>query len=148
MVPDEEPGRPLVLEGRVVEADTGAPLAGVVVELVHTDDGGAYSEDPLVWNPRLFAYLRTDDDGRFTARTIRPRSYPDDQGSLVPAHVHFEVSPEGYRPYGSEIQLADDPLFDAALAEQERLPVARPVDATDGAQTASVTLVVILEATP
>jgi protocatechuate 3,4-dioxygenase beta subunit len=61
---------------------------------------------------RLFGYLKTDGEGRFEVRTIRPSGYPD---SNLPAHLHVEVEPAN-KPGGSlitEIQFDDDPRLTA-----------------------------------
>jgi protocatechuate 3,4-dioxygenase beta subunit len=48
-------------------------------------------------------FLRTGSDGRYEFRTVRPGGYSfplpnrTDYQALVPAHIHFIVSAEGFR---------------------------------------------------
>lgn len=90
--PAGEPGVALVVEGRVLTAG-GAPAKGVDVYVYHTDARGYYSpEGRDERNPRLRGWLRTDDQGRYQVRTIRPGPYPN---SGPPAHIHYEVTAPG-----------------------------------------------------
>ena len=87
--PSGEPGVSLTVEGRVL-LKSGAPAAGADVYVYHTDARGYYSPDGRnERDPRLKGYLRTDDQGRYQLRTIRPGPYPN---SGPPAHIHYEVS--------------------------------------------------------
>jgi protocatechuate 3,4-dioxygenase beta subunit/putative intracellular protease/amidase len=112
----DEPGEPLVVTG-VVRGDGGQPLPGALVYVYHTDARGYYSpgkadREPT---PRLFAYLRTDAQGRYEYRTIRPASYPNTQ---VPQHVHYEVTADGYKDCHTEFFFADDPKMTGKNREQ------------------------------
>ncbi len=87
--PAGEAGVSLTVDGRV-SLKGGAPASGVDVYVYHTDARGYYSpEGRDERNPRLKGYLRTDDQGRYQVRTIRPGPYPN---SGPPAHIHYEVS--------------------------------------------------------
>ena len=87
--PAGEPGVALTVEGRVL-LKNGAPASGVDVYVYQTDARGYYSpEGRDERNPRLKGYLRTDDQGRYQLRTIRPGPYPN---SGPPAHIHYEVT--------------------------------------------------------
>ncbi len=140
MVSPEEPGAVLAFQGIVVDERTGEPVAGARVELAQADAMGLYAMQTAAWNPRLFAYLRTAADGSFRVRTIHPAAYKDDEGALVPSHIHFSIMADGYRPYDSETPLDDDPLLvDNAREEamREGLPVTR-VEVVDGIATGTV----------
>ncbi len=116
MARNDEPGKRLIVQGTLVDETNGKPVPGALVELVHADANGQYfnSGEPIVgesaWNPRLFAYLQSARDGAFGARTVRPGSYNNDAGDAVPAHLHFSILAEGYRPFHGEFLLGDDPL--------------------------------------
>ena len=90
LVPAGEPGEPLLVEGRILGAD-GRGLADAGLYVYQTDARGYYSTSGSdERNPRLRARLRTDAEGRFSLRTIKPGPYPN---SGPPAHIHVEVSP-------------------------------------------------------
>jgi protocatechuate 3,4-dioxygenase beta subunit len=87
--PSGEPGDALVVAGQVLTRD-GAPARGVKVYVYQTDARGYYSPGGRdERNPRLKGYLRTDEQGRYEVRTIRPGPYP---GSGPPAHIHYELT--------------------------------------------------------
>lgn len=102
---EEEPGEPLVVHGRVLGPD-GEPLPDASVFVYQTGEDGIYGPEGNR-NPRLRGYLRTDDEGRFEIRTIKPGSYP---GSSIAAHIHIHVAPpDGEPEQVGEIVFAGDP---------------------------------------
>ncbi len=110
MVDPNEPGQRIRLDGRIVDMETGEPLPGALMQLFHTDASGEYrpgmDAGGGAGNPRLFGYLRTDAEGRFTVDTIMPERYPN---STVPRHVHYRVWAEGYPEHVSECFFDADP---------------------------------------
>jgi protocatechuate 3,4-dioxygenase beta subunit len=136
IAPEGEPGTPLVIHGRLFGADGATPLAGAIVFAYHTDRDGLYHRRgaaPHSW--RLRGWAKTDADGRFEFRTIRPGSYPSRN---TPAHVHFTVYTARERFHAGELRFADDPLVTGAEREASRragdLGEVRPVRREAGAQ--------------
>jgi protocatechuate 3,4-dioxygenase beta subunit len=95
LIPAGEPGEPLIVEGRVLSGEGGKPVADAPVYLYHTDVQGYYSaggkdeRNPGARNSRLRGDLKTDAEGRYQFRTIKPGQYP---GSGPPAHIHYEIT--------------------------------------------------------
>jgi protocatechuate 3,4-dioxygenase beta subunit len=116
----DEPGTRLTVSGRVLGQD-GQPLAGASIYVYHTDANGEYIPGSSGGSdrPRLFAYLRSDGQGRYAFTTIRPGSYPN---SRNPGHVHFEVSAPGAQPRVYEIVFEGDPFIPSAFRDQARAP--------------------------
>jgi protocatechuate 3,4-dioxygenase, beta subunit len=116
-----EPGERLEVSGVVYAADGRTPVAAASVYVYQTDARGYYRPDDATGNrnPRLMALLRTDGQGRYSYRTIRPGSYP---GTRVPRHIHYEVTAEGHGTRVFEIVFADDPFVTAQI----RAAAARP----------------------
>lgn len=108
MVAADEPGDPLHVRGVVRDAD-GKPVAGALLHVFQTDHTGHYVPGGLdESNPRLFAWLRTDAEGAFGYRTIRPAPYGGVAGSSN-QHVHVEVFVAD-KPVGMDrLGFADDP---------------------------------------
>jgi protocatechuate 3,4-dioxygenase beta subunit len=101
----------LLVEGQVFRADGKTPAAGIVLYVYHTDRAGRYGARPGE-PPRFRGWVRTDGEGRYTYRTIRPAPYP---GQHIPAHVHVQMWGDGAPPqWGTELLFADDPLVPAA----------------------------------
>ena len=124
LVPEGEPGDPLVISGTVRDSG-GKSVRGALVTVFHTDAKGFYSprdaetkrmDEP---NSRLFAFVETGSDGRYELRTVRPGGYPyplpklTGDEALVPQHIHFSVAASGYQTFNCghqncQLVFADD----------------------------------------
>ena len=102
IAPPGEPGIPMVIHGRIEP-----PTAGVIVFAYQTDASGVYNaKGARGW--RLQGWAKSDANGRFEFRTIRPASYP---GQRFAAHIHVTVEAPGLPRRVTEIEFADDPLL-------------------------------------
>jgi hydroxyquinol 1,2-dioxygenase len=129
----DNPGTPVHLHGRVLDSH-GTPIPGAMIDFWQNADNGLYpSQDPSQRPDNLRCRIVTDDGGRYALKTIRPRGYivPDDGpvGEILrrggrrthhmrrPAHYHFMVTAEGYRPIITELfddeadHIGDDAIF-------------------------------------
>jgi len=104
IAPTSEPGDPLIVRGRLLNAD-GSPAADAIVFAYHTDRAGLYDRRENGAHPwRLRGWVRTDSDGQFTFETIRPASYPN---SNNPPHIHFTAYlPNGDRYHAGELKMS------------------------------------------
>ena len=131
MVDPAEPGRPMRVDGRVVAARDGSPIAGAPVYLYHTDQTGHYAPNTAIGlgsNPRLFGFVRSDASGRFTVHSIVPQPYPGQ--STRAAHVHYHVRADGYRRSGDAFRPythPDDPA-DRRTGRGRRGPITNARD--------------------
>ncbi len=102
-------GKELVLYGRVTNAH-GEPLPNAMVTVWQTAADGAYDIQKGIEVIDCRGIFRTNADGNFLIRTVRPLGYyiPLDGpvGAMViaqkrhgkrPAHIHFLISAPGYR---------------------------------------------------
>ena len=117
----EEDGEPLVMKGRIADAD-GKPIAGAQIEVWQTATNQLYDvQDEDQPHGHLRATFHADARGDYEFRTILPVSYPipDDgpAGQLLrslgrhpfrPAHVHFMISAPSYRTLVTHLFLAGD----------------------------------------
>jgi len=130
---EEEPGEPLVVHGRVLGPD-GEPLPDASVFVYQTGEDGIYGPEGNR-NPRLRGYLRTDDEGRFEIRTIKPGSYP---GSSIAAHIHIHVAPpDGEPEQVGEIVFEGDPLLSERMRRNPFFTVVELEKGEDGVLEAS-----------
>jgi protocatechuate 3,4-dioxygenase, beta subunit len=99
----KSPGRPgradgelLKVEGQVLTL-TGRPVAGARVEIWQANSLGKYRHPsdttPVPIDPNFngFAVLKTDQQGRYEFRTIKPGAYRIPHGDMRPPHIHFMV---------------------------------------------------------
>jgi protocatechuate 3,4-dioxygenase beta subunit len=133
LLPANEPGEPLLVEGRILKAD-GQPAADAAMYVYQTDAKGYYSPGGMdERNPRLKARFSTDRAGVFRFRTIKPGPYPN---SGPPAHIHLEVTPTGGRTERYEIVFTGDERLSHAIREDARSRgfyyICDPATARDG----------------
>jgi protocatechuate 3,4-dioxygenase beta subunit len=121
VAPPSEPGDRLEVSGVVYASDGRTPVARASVYVYQTDARGYYRPDDAMGNrdPRLKVLLRTDAQGRYGYRTVRPGSYP---GTRVPRHIHYEVAADGHGTRIFEIVFDDDPFVTAQIREDAARP--------------------------
>jgi len=109
IVSDQEPGVPLIVSGTIYSPDGRTPLEGITLYVYQTDATGRYSTSGGDnRNTRIHGQMKTNAQGRYEFRTIRPASYP---GTKIPAHIHAFVSGPGYPEYWiDEYHFDDDAL--------------------------------------
>jgi hydroxyquinol 1,2-dioxygenase len=119
-------GDRLDVDGRVLDG-AGKPVAGALVDVWHTSPDGFYDSqigDGGEYSMR--GQLRSDADGRFWFRTVKPASYPVPNDGPVgrmlramgrhpmrPAHVHFIIAAPGYRTLVTQLFVAGDAYLDS-----------------------------------
>ncbi len=112
IVSDQEPGEPLNVSGTIYAPDGRTPVEGITLSVYQTDATGNYSSQSTNGgdnrNTRLHGSMRTNAEGRYEFRTIKPGSYP---GTTNPAHIHAFVSGPGYPEYWIDEYLFEDDRF-------------------------------------
>ena len=141
-------GPPALVAGRVLDLD-GRPIAGALLDVWQAQTSGLYDlQDAGLDGLHMRGKFRTDADGRFLVRTVRPVNYPIPSDGPVgamlratgrhpwrPAHIHFVVSAAGYEPVTTHIfdrtdeYLGSDAVFavkDLLICEFARHETADP----------------------
>ncbi|MGO4728027.1 MULTISPECIES: intradiol ring-cleavage dioxygenase [unclassified Inquilinus] len=118
-------GQPLLVRGRVTDTE-GRPVAGALLDVWQTNEDGFYDVQQKGVQPdmNLRGVFRTDADGRYWFRSVKPRFYPIPSdgpvGQLLdrmgrhpfrPAHIHFIVGAEGFEPITTHIFSPDCPYL-------------------------------------
>ncbi|QKX05421.1 hypothetical protein HN014_11010 [Aquimarina sp. TRL1] len=106
----DEQGIPLIIKGKIYNPDT-TPAEGIIVHSYHRDgngfDFGKNDVELTTW--RLQGWAKTDKNGNFEFKTIRPA--PDYLGREG-AHIHFTtISKEFGRQWAPKVFLSDDPML-------------------------------------
>ncbi|KAK3115303.1 hypothetical protein LTR53_005482 [Teratosphaeriaceae sp. CCFEE 6253] len=106
-----------LMHGRVLDFDTGKPIAHAEIDICHTGPNGLYEQqDPNQPDMNLRGRFFTGSDGEYYFYCLRPTSYPVpndgpagklldllDRHPMRPAHIHFILSAEGYKPLTTQI---------------------------------------------
>lgn len=123
----DQKGEDMVISG-VVRDTAGRPIPNVKLDVWQTNDDGFYDVQQKGLQPdfNLRGVFRTDAEGRYWFRAVKPRYYPipDDGpvGQLLgklgrhpyrPAHLHFIISAEGYATLTTHIFDPDDKYIDS-----------------------------------
>lgn len=125
--PAGEAGEPLIISGKVYKEDGRTPAAQVLIYAYHTNDAGIYPRSTpdngrAQWrHGYLRGWMRTDRNGRYEFRTIKPAAYP---GRTEPAHIHLTISAANCPEYPGTIWFADDPLITPELRARNDAMVA------------------------
>ncbi|TDZ36333.1 Catechol 1,2-dioxygenase [Colletotrichum spinosum] len=113
------------LSGRVLDP-AGNPVPGAIVDVWHTAPNGKYEQqDAEQPDMDLRGRFATDAEGRYELYCLRPVPYPvpdDGPGGRIlklldrhpfrPAHTHFIVSADGYRPLTTQLFDSEDRYLD------------------------------------
>jgi hypothetical protein len=112
MVPSDEPGERIRLIIRLVDG-SGKPVSRAVVELLQAGVNALPAATGDLWNPRIFACLRTGDSGQAQVETVRPGTHgsPADTPSSACFQASFTLT--GRESVRGEIRLEDDSFPEA-----------------------------------
>lgn len=104
-------GELLILEGHVVDT-AGTPLSNAIVYIQQTDQNGRYREEAEEANAvdphfQYQGWIRTDEQGRFTLRTIAPGAYVGSE-TEVP-HIHIQARHGDIRSYYHSLKFHEYP---------------------------------------
>jgi len=110
-----EKGQKLIVTGTVFQLDGKTPAPDVVIYYWQTDNEGYYSPKPTMdertkRHGHIRGWVKTDVNGKYTIKTIRPAPYPND---VSPAHIHLSIKEPAIANeyYTDEINFDDDKLL-------------------------------------
>src|SRR5688572_24068492 len=118
-------GEPASYSGRVLGTD-GQPIANATLDVWSGDGEGNYDMQlPGEFVMKARGKIRTDSEGRYWFRSIRPTFYPVPTDGPVgrmlramgrhpyrPGHIHMIVSAPGYAPVTTHLFVADSEYLD------------------------------------
>jgi protocatechuate 3,4-dioxygenase, beta subunit len=95
-------GAIIQVAGRVLD-QKGNPVKGAKIEIWQANTYGRYAHSsdpntaPLDPNFQGFAVLKTDNEGRYRFKTVKPGAYPASPTWQRPPHIHFDVEGKANR---------------------------------------------------
>lgn len=116
-------GPKIEVSGIVYQRDGMTPASDVVLYVYHTNQEGVYptNGDEEGWAKRhgyIRGWVKTDKNGYYEFRTLRPGAYPD-RGAAE--HIHVTVKePDKNEYYLDNYLFADDPLLSKDLRTNPR----------------------------
>ncbi len=129
-------GSVIHVHGRVLD-EACRPVPDALVEIWQANHWGRYEHEGDAGNPRPldphfqgWAEVRTDSEGRYRFKTIKPGSYPVEGEWVRPPHIHFKVARRGYHELitqmyftGESLNAPDQILSALPPEERERVTV-------------------------
>jgi catechol 1,2-dioxygenase len=126
IVRSDTPGEPMFFTGTVVD-EAGKPIAHAEVDVWHASTVGLYeNQDPGQAEMNLRGKFFTDEQGRFSFRSIKPAGYPVPMGGPVgklltaehrhpfrPAHLHCLIHKTDHKTIASQLYSSDDPNLES-----------------------------------
>lgn len=114
------PGAAMLVAGQVRDTD-GNPVVGAKVDVWQASPVGLYeNQDEHQPDMNLRGFVRTDAEGRYSFRTVRPAGYPvptdgavgvllaaQNRHCMRPAHLHFMLSKPDFKTLITQV-FADD----------------------------------------
>lgn len=131
LCPEDEPGTPLTMSGRVVATQSCKPLSGALIDVWQVDAKAEYDMDSPAFHMR--GKFKTGKDGRYMFDTILPAPY-----GHRPKHIHYLVSREGYEPritqcyFSGDDRNATDPFVKKELIVTPHPRSKGPANALEG----------------
>jgi protocatechuate 3,4-dioxygenase, beta subunit len=107
-------GAVIHVAGRVFD-QKGKPVTGAKIEIWQANTHGRYAHPsdtntaPLDPNFQGYGVIKTDSEGRYRFKTVKPGAYPISPTEKRPPHIHFDVEGKANRIV-SQMFFPDEPL--------------------------------------
>jgi len=128
-------GDVMIIEG-VVTDDMCKPIKGAIVEIWQACHTGRYNHPSDTSGTALdphfqyYGVMRTDEQGRYRFKTIKPGAYDASETWRRPPHIHFKVGLRGYRQLvtqsywgGESLNETDLILMDLPIADRRKVVI-------------------------
>ncbi len=108
-------GELIIVEG-VVTDEFCRPIKGAIVEIWQACETGRYnhpsdtSSNALDPHFQYYGMLKTNENGEYSFKSIKPGSYLASESWRRPPHIHFKVSLRGYRELVTQLYFAGEEL--------------------------------------
>ena len=100
------PGTPVALSGVIKHNDCTTPYPKAKIELWHCSPEGKYDNTSDEYRYRGTSY--SDENGKYSFKTLLPVPYADPTGHIRPAHFHLMVTAGAYQPFITQLYFTGD----------------------------------------
>lgn len=106
-------GTVVIVHGTVRDSN-GNPIEGAMIDIWQACHTGRYNHprdtNPAVLDPdfQYWAKFKTDANGAFAFKTIKPGSYPADGDWVRPPHIHFRIDAFNQADLTTQMYFADE----------------------------------------
>jgi protocatechuate 3,4-dioxygenase beta subunit len=147
-------GELIYVMGRVLNMK-GEPVRAAQLEIWQANARGRYTHPsdgnpaPLDPNFQGYAQLRTDAEGRYRFKTVKPGAYPVGGDWIRPPHIHFDVHGDVNRLvtqmyFAGEALNEKDPLLQGSWAKESLIAKVLPPTAQEEADARLVVWDIVL----
>jgi len=153
-------GEPLMVHGRVNSTD-GKPVSGAQIDVWQASSSGQYDlqfDNFKGAEMNLRARFRTDADGKFNFRSVKPSSYPVPSDGPVgkmlnalgrhpfrPAHIHFIIRAPGFVTLVTALYIGGDKYIDSDVVFGSREQLVVGYQASSAPNVASIEYKFVIE---
>ena len=109
---DDERGSALFVSGEVRGRGGYKPISQAIVDVWQADERGHYDNEDERFDPKTFRLrgrMKTNAQGLYEFETVLPAAYDIGRGQFRPAHIHYKVSCDGFKPLTTQLYFKDDP---------------------------------------
>lgn len=121
-------GEAIIVEGTITDI-SGNPVADAVIDVWQANAAGRYNHprdpNPAPRDPDFqgWAVIRSDADGHYRFRTVKPGAYPATKTWMRPPHIHFKISGKGFRTLITQMYFPNELLNEADLLLRNKSPM-------------------------
>jgi protocatechuate 3,4-dioxygenase beta subunit len=113
VTPPLEPGKVVVVAGRVWGHDSKRPLAKAIIDIWQANAIGRYDNDDPAKPPKKGVYVNrarlvTDENGYYEFETIHPGQYQIGPSMWRPSHIHYLVAHPSYKTLVTQLYFEGD----------------------------------------
>lgn len=108
-------GQVIVVEGQIIDIN-GNGIGQASIDIWQANAAGRYNHprdpNPAPHDPDFqgWAMIKSDSDGYYRFKTIKPGAYPATRTWKRPPHIHFKFSRHGFKPLVTQMYFPGEPL--------------------------------------
>ncbi|MCB1986647.1 MAG: protocatechuate 3,4-dioxygenase [Burkholderiales bacterium] len=145
-------GQHIVISG-FIKDDNGHPIENARIDIWQANAAGRYNHpkdpNPVPRDPYFqgWAIIRSDKNGQYRFKTVKPGAYPASKTWIRPPHIHFKVFKSGFSELVTQMYFPNEPLNESDLLfnnknkSEQIAMIAQQAGADDGLMVFSYNIV-------